>query len=177
MYCTTYKSQHEAERPQYPGGCGLLQPGLFSLLAALVHARDHGDQRQDECSEHHQSTHKLQKRRLLAKEYQPIEVDAVTQSCMQVNHSLHVHIARPSRSECLFPVSRDSIPNAGRSVGAKVSGTLKVCLSRAKAVPCTTETHTPVPLATVFLHVHRRNKNKKTLPETNIHFWMAQCII
>ena len=40
--------------------------------------------------------------------------------------------------ECLFPVSQVSIPNAGRSVRAKVSGTLKVCLT-AKAARGTTE--------------------------------------
>ena len=39
---------------------------------------------------------------------------------------------------------------------------------RAKAAPCTTETHAPVPLATVFLHVHRRNKKNK-LSRTRIY--------
>ena len=48
------------------------------MFTLLVHASDHGDERQDECNEHHKSTQKLQKSRLLAKNYQPIiiiEVD------------------------------------------------------------------------------------------------------
>ena len=53
-----------------------------------------------------------------------------------------------------------------------------------KAAPYTTETHTPVSLAIVFLHVHRLcidgiiispepELGSVGKPETNIHFWMA----
>ena len=53
--------------------------------------------------------------------------------------------------------------------------------SNALLAACTTETHTPAPLATVFLHMHRRNLKSLPnqnlgsvgIPETNIHFWFG----
>lgn len=84
----------------------MLQPSLFSFFALLVHASDYRDERQDECNEHHKSTQEFQNGRLLAKNYQPIEVDACTCTYMYRSYTCTNVTNLPCAWQCMRACSK-----------------------------------------------------------------------